>query len=136
MHLLTFRTSERASNRRPRIPILPNVLAMIVAEGSFLALPSPSLPLSTTKNGPIAIYTAWITIESDIATVSAQIILLMRGRTADSAWNISPIRCLYCTVLKFTFPFGKRLVIHMSRGEYSRASDGGVSTNGYMIFVS
>ena len=83
----TLRINDKASNRRPLIADLPNVL---ITRLSFFPFPSPSPPASTTKNGPMAIYTTWIMIESDMATDSAFTRLLIRGRTDESAWKVSP----------------------------------------------
>ena len=78
--------SERASNLKPLIALLPSVLSTTFC---FLLFESPSTPDSTTKNGPIPMYTVWIIIESDIITVPAQTRFAIRGMTDVRAWKIS-----------------------------------------------
>ena len=52
---LTLRIRDKASSLKPLIALLPRVFKITV---SFFALQSPFAPGSTTKKGPMAIYTA------------------------------------------------------------------------------
>lgn len=56
---------------------------------SFFSLPLLSVVGSITKKGPIAMYTAWMMMLSDIAIVSADISCVMRGMALERAWNVS-----------------------------------------------
>lgn len=78
--------SESASNLKPLIELLPSVLSTTFC---FFPLVSPSIPDSTTKKGPIPMYTVWMIIESDIITVPAQTRFVIRGMTDVRAWKIS-----------------------------------------------
>jgi hypothetical protein len=80
--MLTLRIRDKASSLKPLMALLPRVFRITL---SFFPPQSQFAPGSTMKNGPMAIYTAWIIIESDIAIFSAQTRLLTRGKTAESA---------------------------------------------------
>jgi hypothetical protein len=62
----------------------------------------------------MAMYTAWIMIESDIATVSALTILFIRGMTAERAWKSSPSCRLWGVAMElgfFLMPMRRELVL-------------------------
>lgn len=119
---LTFRINDNASSLNPRMALLPSVLNTTFC---FFPLASPSIPDSTTKNGPIAIYTVCMMIASDITTVSAQTRLVIRGITAVSAWKIS-LSCRRCS----RTPGAEFLCKYCRRGDEWPPTSDDASTNG------
>lgn len=84
---LTLRIRDSASKRKPLMALPPRTAMTPPLLLDFLPLLSPSA--STTKNGPIAIYTAWIMMLSLIAIESAPIKSLILGNTDEIAWKTS-----------------------------------------------
>lgn len=89
---LTLRIRDKADKRSPRNAVEPPRVES--AEEPLAVFPSPAG--STTKNGPIAMNTDWIVIESDIARSVRETSRSIRGNMDTTAWNISEMvfRCI------------------------------------------
>lgn len=84
----TLRINDKEDSRNARSAALPP--RAITAKEVFSFELLGSTPKSILKNGPSEMYTAWMMMESDMAKSVRVTKELIRGRTEQSEWKISP----------------------------------------------